>query len=150
MIMMNNKLMCMDASFKITNWSSPCMWIYVFRFVFCSSYSLFHKSVVQLKSFDNIFSDLDDTPNVLSFRSFHSHKLIFFAIINWSSCFEPKWWTMTKTHTCLIILSLLHHWFFWPMINTWEEAQVLLIENYVSFCFLFLLKKGVRCTLYYW
>ncbi len=36
---------------------------------------LYVKSVVQLKLFDNIFSDLDDAPNVLSFISCHSHRL---------------------------------------------------------------------------
>ncbi len=69
-----DNLMYMDAYFCIEkksqslfNWLifSPCTCI--------CSFSFLSKSVVQLKLFDNIFSDLDDAPNVLSFISCHSH-----------------------------------------------------------------------------
>jgi len=79
---MDDRLMYMDTFFLKSLSDLLLVCIYIYICVIFLPYSLFHKSVVQLKSFDNIFSDFDDASNVLSFRSFHSHIMFFFAIIN--------------------------------------------------------------------
>lgn len=70
-----------------------------------------YKSVVQLKWFDNIFSDLDDAPNVPSFRSCHSavYYLLFFSVS--SSWTRERGEISSSSHPCCLSCHSLHHWF---------------------------------------
>jgi hypothetical protein len=126
MIIMDDRLEYLDAFFNVTDWS----------FLLFFSYSLFYKSIVQLKSFDNIFSDLDDASNVLLFRSFDSYtSSIDHPVLNLN---DEQW----QKH---ILVWLYCHCYIIDFSTNdkyvWEEAQVPLIDNYI--CLFFTVKREI-------